>query len=199
MRRAALTWMSSWRSRCGHRRAVEEATKEARMGRVQFHWDDPLLLEQQLTMDEIMVRDAARVYAQQRLAPRVQEAFRQERTDPGIFREMGELGLLGTTLPADYGGPGTKHGSKRPYQSSYSGSFMIQQNVGFSTVVEAAWVFNLMRHLLLSYPTNAVTTLFNQYQPSYLNPLDAYLAQYIGPGANNASGMAYNDNYFRPI
>ena len=94
--------------------------------------------------------------------------------------------------------PTSMYGTQ-PYQSSYSGSFMIQQNVGFSTVVEAAWVFNLMRHLLLSYPTNAVTTLFNQYQPSYLNPLDAYLAQYIGPGANNASGMAYNDNYFRPI
>jgi glutaryl-CoA dehydrogenase len=79
------------------------------MGRVQFHWDDPLLLEQQLTMDEIMVRDAARVYAQERLAPRVQEAFRQERTDPGIFREMGELGLLGTTLPEDYGGAGMNY------------------------------------------------------------------------------------------
>ena len=79
------------------------------MGRVQFHWDDPLLLEQQLTMDEIMVRDAARVYAQECLAPRVQEAFRQERTDPGIFREMGELGLLGTTIPEDYGGAGMNY------------------------------------------------------------------------------------------
>jgi len=79
------------------------------MGRAQFHWDDPLLLEQQLTMDEIMVRDAARVYAQERLAPRVQEAFRLERTDPGIFREMGELGLLGTTIPEDYGGAGMNY------------------------------------------------------------------------------------------
>jgi glutaryl-CoA dehydrogenase len=79
------------------------------MGRVQFHWDDPLLLEQQLTMEEIMVRDAARVYAQERLAPRVQEAFREERTDPGIFREMGELGLLGTTIPEDYGGAGMNY------------------------------------------------------------------------------------------
>ena len=79
------------------------------MGRAQFHWDDPLLLEQQLTMDEIMVRDAARVYAQERLAPRVQEAFREERTDPGIFREMGELGLLGTTIPEDYGGAGMNY------------------------------------------------------------------------------------------
>ncbi|MGA2780046.1 MAG: acyl-CoA dehydrogenase [Steroidobacteraceae bacterium] len=79
------------------------------MTRVHFHWDDPLLLERQLTMDEIMVRDAAQVYAQERLAPRVQEAFRQERTDPEIFREMGDLGLLGTTIPEEYGGGGLNY------------------------------------------------------------------------------------------
>lgn len=60
-----------------------------------FHWDDPLLLDQQLTEEERMVRDAARAYAQDKLAPRVTEAFRHERTDAAIFREMGELGLLG--------------------------------------------------------------------------------------------------------
>ncbi|MGH8820730.1 MAG: acyl-CoA dehydrogenase family protein, partial [Rhodoferax sp.] len=60
-----------------------------------FQWDDPLLLEQQLGAEERQVRDAARAYCQQRLAPRVLEAFRQETTDPAIFREMGELGLLG--------------------------------------------------------------------------------------------------------
>jgi glutaryl-CoA dehydrogenase len=79
------------------------------MPRVEFHWDDPLLLEAQLTMDERMIRDAARAYAQERLAPRVLEAFRHERTDPGIFREMGELGLLGCTLPERYGGGGLNY------------------------------------------------------------------------------------------
>src|ERR1035441_10808480 len=76
---------------------------------------------------------------------------------------------------------------------------MVQQNVGFSTVLEAGWVFNLQRHTLLNHDQNPVAQLYNQYQPSYINPLNAYLAQYIGPNANNASGMAYSDNYFRPI
>jgi glutaryl-CoA dehydrogenase len=77
--------------------------------RTQFHWDDPLLLEEQLAMEERMVRDAARAYAAERLAPRVQAAFREERTDPAIFREMGALGLLGTTIPEAYGGAGLNY------------------------------------------------------------------------------------------
>jgi glutaryl-CoA dehydrogenase len=79
------------------------------MPRVEFHWDDPLLLEQQLTMDERMVRDAARAYAQERLLPRVRDAFRHERTDPGIFREMGDLGLLGATIAERHGGAGLNY------------------------------------------------------------------------------------------
>ncbi|OMG69977.1 acyl-CoA dehydrogenase [Burkholderia ubonensis] len=79
------------------------------MSAATFHWDDPLLLDQQLTEDERMVRDAARAYAQDKLAPRVTEAFRHERTDVGIFREMGELGLLGPTIPEQYGGPGLNY------------------------------------------------------------------------------------------
>jgi glutaryl-CoA dehydrogenase len=71
-----------------------------------FHWDDPLLLEAQLTPEERMVRDTARGYAQDKLAPRVLEAFRHEKSDPAIFGEMGALGLLGATLPAEYGGAG---------------------------------------------------------------------------------------------
>ena len=71
-----------------------------------FKWDDPLLLEAQLTEDERMVRDAAAQYCQDRLAPRVTQAFLDERTDPEIFREMGEIGLLGPTIPTEYGGPG---------------------------------------------------------------------------------------------
>jgi len=74
-----------------------------------FHWQDPLLLDQQLSEDERMVRDAAAAYAQEKLAPRVLQAFRQEQTDPAIFREMGALGLLGATIPVEYGGAGLNY------------------------------------------------------------------------------------------
>jgi len=74
-----------------------------------FKWDDPLLLDAQLGEDERMVREAARAYCQDKLAPRVLEAFRHEKTDPAIFREMGELGLLGPTIPTEYGGPGLNY------------------------------------------------------------------------------------------
>jgi glutaryl-CoA dehydrogenase len=63
-----------------------------------FNWEDPFRLEQQLTDDERLVMDTARQYAQEQLAPRIQEAYREEKTDPAIFREMGELGLLGSTI-----------------------------------------------------------------------------------------------------
>ncbi|WP_064707172.1 acyl-CoA dehydrogenase [Rhizobium bangladeshense] len=71
-----------------------------------FDWADPLRLVEQLTNEERMVQDTAHAYAQQKLAPRVLDAFRNERTDPAIFREMGELGLLGPTISPDYGGAG---------------------------------------------------------------------------------------------
>src|SRR5690606_38892524 len=74
-----------------------------------FHWLDPLLLDQQLSDTERMVRDAARAYAQDALLTRVQDAFRHEKTDPAIFREMGELGLLGATIPEQYGGAGMNY------------------------------------------------------------------------------------------
>jgi len=79
------------------------------MSNPKFHWDDPLLLEQQLTSDERMVRDAAAAYAQEKLMPRVLEAFRHEKMDTAIFREMGELGLFGPTIPAEYGGAGLNY------------------------------------------------------------------------------------------
>ena len=72
--------------------------------KAQFHWDDPLLLNEQLTEDERIVRDAAHEYCQAKLAPRIQQAFRHETTDPEIFREMGAIGLLGPTIPEQYGG-----------------------------------------------------------------------------------------------
>lgn len=79
------------------------------MSTSKFVWEDPLQLEQQLTEDERMVREAAAVYCQQKLMPRVQEAFRHEQTDLNIFREMGELGLLGPTIPSEYGGAGLNY------------------------------------------------------------------------------------------
>src|SRR3954451_16424437 len=79
------------------------------IAKASFHWADPLLLDQQITDDERAVRDAASAYCQERLAPRVLEAFRHEKTDPSIFREMGELGLLGSTIPEAYGGAGLNY------------------------------------------------------------------------------------------
>ncbi len=74
------------------------------MSKVSFNWADPLLLDTQLTEEERMVRDAAAEYAQGRLMPRIHDAYRNETTDPAIFLEMGELGLLGITIPEQYGG-----------------------------------------------------------------------------------------------
>jgi glutaryl-CoA dehydrogenase len=74
----------------------------------QFIWEDPLLLTEQLSEEERMVQDAARNWAQERLAPRVLEAFRHEKTDAAIFREMGDLGLLGSTI-SGYGCPGASY------------------------------------------------------------------------------------------
>jgi glutaryl-CoA dehydrogenase len=71
-----------------------------------FQWDDPFLLDEQLTEDERMVRDTARAYAQDKLLPRVIEAYLEEKTDRAIFAEMGALGLLGVTVPETYGGAG---------------------------------------------------------------------------------------------
>jgi glutaryl-CoA dehydrogenase len=69
----------------------------------QFRWDDAFLIEQQLTEDERMIRDTARAYAQEKLLPRVTKAYLNEETDREIFREMGELGLIGVTFPEEYG------------------------------------------------------------------------------------------------
>ncbi|WP_049102797.1 acyl-CoA dehydrogenase family protein, partial [Burkholderia cenocepacia] len=76
---------------------------------ISFQWDDPLLMDQQLGEDERMVRDSAHAYCQERLAPRVLDAFRREETDRAIFRELGELGLLGITIPDTYGGAGSNY------------------------------------------------------------------------------------------
>jgi glutaryl-CoA dehydrogenase len=74
-----------------------------------FDWQDPFRLEDQLTEEERMLRDAARAFAQEKLQPRVVAAYREEKTDPGIFAEMGEMGLLGATVPEQYGGLGASY------------------------------------------------------------------------------------------
>ncbi len=71
-----------------------------------FNWQDPFLLDDQLTDEERMLRDGTAAYAQEKLQPRVIEAFREEKTDPAIFAEMGAMGLLGATIPEEYGGIG---------------------------------------------------------------------------------------------
>jgi glutaryl-CoA dehydrogenase len=80
---------------------------EAAIGR--FDWEDALALEAQLSDEERLVRDTARAYAQEKLQPRVTEAFLDEDFDRGIMSEMGELGLLGATIPPEYGGAGLNY------------------------------------------------------------------------------------------
>jgi len=74
-----------------------------------FDWEDPFRLNDQLTEDERAIRDAARAYAQDRLQPRIIDAYRDASTDPEIFREMGEMGLLGVTIPEEFGGIGASY------------------------------------------------------------------------------------------
>ncbi len=74
-----------------------------------FNWDDPFFLEQQLNEEERMMRDAARTFAQEKLQPRVIQAYANETTETKIFCEMGEMGLLGVTVPEEYGGLGASY------------------------------------------------------------------------------------------
>ncbi len=79
-----------------------------RKERPSFNWQDPLLLDAELTSDEIMVRDSARAYAQEKLAPRIKQAFRDEKWDPDLMPEMGKLGFLGATIDG-YGCAGVNY------------------------------------------------------------------------------------------
>ncbi len=81
----------------------DKVTTAAKMAKPAFAWDDPFMLEEQLTEDERMIRDTAREYCQEKLLPRVIEAYAHEKTDRAIFTEMGALGLLGVTIPEKYG------------------------------------------------------------------------------------------------
>ena len=78
-------------------------------GMSRFDWADPFFIDDQLDEEERAVRDTAAAYAQDKLAPRIIDAFQHETTDPDIFREMGALGLLGPTIPAEYGGVGASY------------------------------------------------------------------------------------------
>ena len=80
-----------------------------RPGLGQFDWQDAFKLDSQLDDDEKMIRDSARAFAEEKLAPRVIEAYREETTNPEIFAEMGEMGLLGTTIPEQYGRLGSSY------------------------------------------------------------------------------------------
>ena len=71
-----------------------------------FSWSDPFYLEQQLSEEERMLKDASKTFAQEKLQPRITKAFQNETVEPQLFREMGEMGLLGTTIPEEYGGLG---------------------------------------------------------------------------------------------
>ncbi|MTH97007.1 acyl-CoA dehydrogenase [Roseibium sp. RKSG952] len=83
--------------------------KSAPTGGGVFDWQDPFLLREQLKEDELLIMESARAYATDKLLPRVIEAYREEKTDRAIFNEMGELGLLGVTMPEDYGCAGASY------------------------------------------------------------------------------------------
>lgn len=85
---------------------AKDLAPQSRLELGTFNWEDPFLLDQQLGEDERMIRDSAQAYAQEKLQTRVQQAFEDAHSDPEIFREMGEMGLLGTTIPEAYGGLG---------------------------------------------------------------------------------------------
>jgi len=88
---------------CGTMMGLSERAQRPKRPHAQFQWDDAFLLEFQLSEDERMIRDTARQYAQEKLLPRVTQAYLEEKTDREIFREMGELGLIGVTFPEEYG------------------------------------------------------------------------------------------------
>ncbi|MCV9937619.1 acyl-CoA dehydrogenase [Boseaceae bacterium BT-24-1] len=89
---------------------AEAARKTAQSHKLaEFNWEDPFLLDDQLNEDERLIRDTARDYAQEKLMPRVADAYLEEKTERGIFNEMGELGLLGVTVPEEYGCAGANY------------------------------------------------------------------------------------------
>ena len=84
-------------------------SQSAKGGMIPLQWADPFLLDSQLSEDERMIRDSAAAFAAEKLVPRVQEAYLHEQSDAAIFREMGAVGLLGVTIPEEYGGIGSSY------------------------------------------------------------------------------------------
>jgi glutaryl-CoA dehydrogenase len=88
---------------------MKDQTSETASSRTTFNWEDPFLLDDQLTNEERIIRETARTYAQEKLLPRIIEAYLEEKTDRAIFTEMGALGLLGVTVPEQFGGAGASY------------------------------------------------------------------------------------------
>ena len=88
---------------------MDSGTSHMVKAKAVFDWSDPFCLESQLSEEERLVRDTAKAYANDQLMPRIIDAFREEKTDPAIFAEMGSLGLLGVTVDTQYGGAGLNH------------------------------------------------------------------------------------------
>ncbi len=88
--------------------ALQSASSRAQ-SHATFAWDDPFLLDKQLTEEERMIRDAAAAFAEDKLRPRIEHDYMDEHTDPEIFREMGAAGLLGVPIPEEYGGVGANY------------------------------------------------------------------------------------------
>jgi glutaryl-CoA dehydrogenase len=148
-------------------RIVETATETSAV----FRWDDPLRLEDQLTEDERLIRDTARAYAQDRLAPRVVDSFMTETTDRAIFTEMGSLGLLGVTIPQDYGGAEAGYVSyglvAREVERVDSG-FRSMMSVQSSLVMSAIHAYGdeaQRRHYLPRLATGEVVGCFGLTEP----------------------------------
>jgi len=127
------------------RREFHERPPQSQPKKAEFAWHDPLLLESQLTEAERMVRDAARAFAQEKLQPRVLEAFRHEKADPSDPREMGALGFLGSTLPAEYGGAGINHVSYgliarelERVDSGYRSTMSVQSSLVMTPITNSA-------------------------------------------------------------
>src|SRR5438034_9187271 len=138
-----------------------------------FNWPDPLLLDAQLREEERMVREAARAYAQDKLMPRVTEAFRHEKSDPAIFREMGALGLLGATLPPEYGGAGLNYVSygliAREIERVDSG-YRSMMSVQSSLVMYPVYAYGSeaqRRHYLPRLATGEVIGCFGLTEPDH--------------------------------
>jgi glutaryl-CoA dehydrogenase len=138
-----------------------------------FDWMDPLRLDAQLTDDERAVRDAAAAYAQGSLAPRVLQAFREEKTDPRIFREMGELGLLGSTLPTEYGCAGLSqvcYGLVAREIERVDAGFRSMLSVQSSLVMVPIWKFGteaLKQRVLPKLATGELIGCFGLTEPDY--------------------------------